>query len=82
MKFKCLKNPGKKTVDFVITTVPWTDSSIPLMAPASLKPVIEKAGFSCLAVDVNAEVYAWTKVHPQQKLLLDFFFDEKLHLIV
>ena len=79
MKFKCLKNPGKKTVDFVITTVPWTDSSIPLMAPASLKPVIEKAGFSCLAVDVNAEVYAWTKVHPQRKLLLDFFFDERLH---
>lgn len=63
----------------VIVTVPWTDSSIPLMAPAQLKPIVESAGMSCLATDINAEVYAWTQEHKKVNSLLDFFFDEKLN---
>lgn len=79
MKFKCLKNTNNQSRDVVIVTVPWTDSSIPLMAPAQLKPIVESAGMSCLATDINAEVYAWTQEHKKVNSLLDFFFDEKLN---
>jgi len=78
MQFKCLKN-NNNLKDVVITTVPWTDSSIPLMAPAQLKPIVESAGMSCLAVDINAEVYEWSKNHTKKTFLLDFFFSEQLH---
>ena len=43
MKFNCLANPNNETRDVVIVTVPWTDSSLPLMAPAQLKPIVESA---------------------------------------
>jgi hypothetical protein len=57
MILSCLNNTKNQTNDVVVVTVPWTDSNIPLMAPASLKPIVEKAGFSCYATDLNAEVY-------------------------
>lgn len=79
MHFTCLENTDNITKDVVITTVPWTDSEIPLMAPAQLKPIVESAGLTCLAVDANAEVYAWSKEHPNKKQLLDFFFDGRIH---
>ena len=47
MKFDCLENSQNETVDVFLVTVPWTDSKIPLMAPAALLPIIEKAGFEC-----------------------------------
>ena len=78
MEFKCLQNKSNQ-YDVVLTTVPWTDSAIPLMAPAQLKPVVENAGLTCLAVDVNAEIFAWSKSYSNINLLLDFFFNEKLH---
>lgn len=78
MKFKCLENINNETRDVVIVTVPWTDSSIPLMAPAQLKPIVESAGMSCLATDINAEVFAWTQNHEKANNLLRFFFDEQL----
>jgi radical SAM superfamily enzyme YgiQ (UPF0313 family) len=76
MKSLCLSNPNHLQKDFVMLTVPWTDSSIPLMAPAALKPVIEKAGLSCLAVDLNVEIYEFTKEHQLKDDLIRFFFDE------
>ena len=79
MKFNCLANPDNETRDVVIVTVPWTDSSIPLMAPAQLKPIVESAGMTCLATDINAEVFAWTKQHRHRDDLLHFFFDEKIN---
>lgn len=79
MKFKCLKNKNNESRDVVIVTVPWTDSSIPLMAPAQLKPIVESAGMSCLATDINAEVFAWTQDHKKVDSLLCFFFDGKLN---
>lgn len=79
MKFNCLANPDNETRDVVIVTVPWTDSSIPLMAPAQLKPIVESAGMTCLATDINAEVFAWTKHHRYRDDLLHFFFDEKIN---
>lgn len=76
MHFKCLDNPSGQTVDFVLVTVPWTDSSMPLMAPAALKPMIERAGLSCMAVDLNVEVFHYTRSHPLKDNLVQFFFDE------
>jgi hypothetical protein len=79
MQFHCLKNPHNESRDVVIVTVPWTDSSIPLMAPAQLKPIVESAGMSCLATDVNAEVFTWTQNHEKTDSLLNFFFDGQLN---
>lgn len=76
MKFQCLDNPNNQTRDVVITTVPWTDSKIPLMAPAALKSIVEKAGYTCLATDLNVEVYKLTQTHPNSYELIDFFFNE------
>jgi radical SAM superfamily enzyme YgiQ (UPF0313 family) len=74
--WKCLDNPLGQTKDVVICTVPWTDSNIPLMAPAALRPIVEKAGFSCLAVDLNVEIYRYTRDHEYKDDLIRFFFDE------
>jgi len=82
MKFKCLDNPNNETRDVVIVSVPWTDSSIPLMAPAQLKPIVESAGMTCLATDVNAEVFSWGSQHRYTDRLLGFFYDAKLDVTV
>jgi len=74
--WKCLNNPNNEIRDVVIVTVPWTDSSMPLMAPAVLRPVVEKTGHSCLAIDLNVEIYHWTRHHADQQDLIRFFFDE------
>jgi len=76
MQISCLHNLNKQSVDVIIATVPWTDSSIPLMAPAVLKGIVESAGKTCLAVDLNAEIYRATKNHPARDGLIQFFFDE------
>lgn len=76
MKINCLNNPNNESRDVVIVTVPWTDSAIPLMAPAVLKPIVEKAGMTCLAVDLNAEIYHLTKSYIHRDALIRFFFDE------
>lgn len=78
MQITCLQNNNNQTKDVVIVTVPWTDSNIPLMAPAALKGIVEKAGLSCLAVDLNAEIYQASRKHKHSKLLVKFFFDEYL----
>ena len=75
--WNCLSNTNAQIKDVVIVTVPWTDSALPLMAPAALKPIVEKAGLSCLAVDLNAEIYQYTRTHDLKDDLIRFFFDEK-----
>lgn len=74
--WKCLANPSAQTTDVLICTVPWTDSAIPLMAPAALRPIVEQAGLSCLAVDLNVEIYQYTRDHALKDDLIRFFFDE------
>lgn len=73
-----LKNKDNKQIDFILTTVPWTESKIPLMAPAALKPVIESAGYSCLAVDLNGEVQQVVKEYTNSGDLINFFFNERV----
>lgn len=79
MHFACLDNPRGEHRDFVLVTCPWTDSALPLMAPAALKPIIESQGLTCLAVDLNVEVYNATKSRSDRNELLDFFFHEKIY---
>lgn len=79
MRINCLSNLNNQQVDVIMSTLPWTDSSIPLMAPAALKPVVEQIGMTCLAVDLNIEVYNATAVHPARDHLIRFFFDGAGH---
>jgi hypothetical protein len=75
MIIDCLANPDRQQVDVIITTVPWTDSAIPLMAPAVLKPIVERAGMTCLAIDLNAEIYKKILPLDHKDKLYEFFFD-------
>lgn len=68
-----------KNVDVVLASVPWTDTLIPLMAVASLKSVTIDAGKSCAALDLNANVYNWSRVHKHKNKLVDFFFNGTYH---
>lgn len=77
--WNCLSNPGNQQKDVVICAVPWTDTNMPMMAPAALKPIVEKSGLSCLAVDLNQEIFQYTQNHPNSKLFPDFFFDGRCH---
>lgn len=77
MIIDCLANPHNQQTDVIITTVPWTDSAIPLMAPAVLKPIVERAGLTCLAIDLNAEVYKKILPLDHKDKLYEFFFDGK-----
>jgi hypothetical protein len=81
MTAKCLDNPTGKSIDVIIITAPLTDSHLPMMAPAALKPIVEKAGHTCLAVDLNVEVYNDLLQHVAvtgQNLndYMRFFFDD------
>lgn len=75
MNFKSLENPNHDTVDVIIMTMPWTNSRLPLMAPAVLKPIVEKANLSCLAVDTSVEFLNEIKNRPNLQDYLEFFFD-------
>jgi len=79
LKINCLANPKSESRDVVIVTVPWTDTAIPLMAPAVLKSIVEKAGMTCLAVDLNAEIYRASSQHLNSDDLIKFFFDEYIN---
>lgn len=78
MQFRQLANPDQRRYDVVICTVPWTETDMPLMAPAVLKKSVEQAGMSCLAVDLNIEIVEYTRQHPELRKFIRFFFEEKL----
>lgn len=61
-----------RTYDIVLCSVPWTETDLPLMAPAALKPIVEKAGLSCLAIDLNAEVQKLISGVNRMKYILFF----------
>lgn len=56
----------------IITSVPWTDTASPLMAPAILKGSLKKYGIESLALDLNAEIRNWVLAHDQKDGLLKF----------
>ena len=57
----------------VITSVPYTETSEPLMAPAALKSIVEKTGNVAVAFDLNAIIYNSLQCNINQKKLKDFF---------
>jgi hypothetical protein len=75
MHIDCFSNPNNQRVDVIISTLPWTESSIPLGAPAGLKPHVERAGLSCRTADFNVEICNLVKAHPQRDHLINFFFN-------
>ena len=72
-------NIQPRTVDIVLTSVPWTNTHIPLMATAALKSIAVQEGRSCAALDLNANVYEWSKQYAHQNKLVDFFYNETAH---
>ena len=65
----------------VITSVPYTDTTAPIMAPAVLKGIADKAGYDSYAFDLNAIVHKEMLKHPQRIDIQDFFMYGKLHQI-
>jgi len=63
----------------VITTVPFTDESTPLAAPAVLKASLQNNGIECVALDLNIEIYNKLQHHPNRQLFLDFFYYQKIN---
>lgn len=64
--------------DLVIVTAPWSDTEMPLMAPAILKSIATKAGVSSVVYELNAEINNVIRNHPHKNDLIEFFFHGKI----
>jgi hypothetical protein len=62
----------------LITSVPWTDTDSPLMAPAVLKSCLNSHGFSTSAIDLNAEVKNKMNSSKFKNEILEFFLTEQV----
>lgn len=67
-----------KSTDVVIVSVPYTDTTAPIMAPAVLKSAVESIGLSAVAFDLNAIIVNHVHAHPKKLLLQDFFYFERM----
>lgn len=59
--------------DIVFATVPWTDTSFPLMAPAILKSIADKANKSSVTLDLNLQAIQFVESSDHKQELIDFF---------
>lgn len=64
--------------DVVIVSVPYTDTTAPIMAPAVLKSAVSSVGLTSAAFDLNAEVVNFVSTHTKKLLLQDFFYFERI----
>jgi hypothetical protein len=62
----------------VFCSVPYLDTVEPCMAPAVLKSVAEKAGFSARGLDLNIEIANRVKVSANRDQLQNFFFGDQV----
>lgn len=62
----------------VISSVPWTDTSSPLMAPAVLKSALKVHGIDSVAFDLNAEVKQRISKSSNRSSILKFFLKEEV----
>jgi hypothetical protein len=70
---------GKQSMtDLVIVSVPYTDTTAPIMAPALLKGAAAQVGASCIAFDLNAVAVNFVANHPRRLELQDFFYFERV----
>ena len=63
----------------VICSVPYVDTTEPIMAPAILKSTLSVAGIKSIAIDLNIEIVNMIANHPQKQKILDFFFSQQIH---
>lgn len=61
----------------VITSVPYTDTNAPIMAPAAIKSIAINAGANHVtAFDLNAEIHKCLLDHPNRSQIMEFFYYE------
>lgn len=64
----------------VISSVPWTDTMSPLMAPAVLKASLEKHGINAIAFDLNAEVRSRIASSSHRDSIIKFFLTSQVDI--
>lgn len=57
----------------VISSLPYTETGVPLLAPALLKSCLARAGYRATAVDLNFEVLDKIKKHKNRSKIISFF---------
>jgi radical SAM superfamily enzyme YgiQ (UPF0313 family) len=66
------------THKIVVASVPFTDTTAPMMAPALLKGILNDAGFDCIGIDLNGEVYNAICEDSNYEDYLRFFYYETI----
>lgn len=69
-------------MDIVFTSVPFTDTTAPLMAPALLKSQAQAAGYSAVAMDLNAEIREQILKTNHRAQVLEFYKQGRLDPMV
>jgi len=59
--------------DIIFVAVPYVLTTEPIMAPAVLKAIAEKQGFTAVALDLNIEIVNQLKHNDQSQDIVDFF---------
>lgn len=62
----------------VVASVPFTDTTAPMMAPALLKAVLVSAGVDCVGIDLNGIIYRKICNQLDYDQYLKFFYHETL----
>lgn len=65
--------------DLVLATVPYTESDCPLPAIPILKSIALKAGWDCIALDLNVKYCNQIEKQYHKNLILDFLYNEVYH---
>jgi hypothetical protein len=60
----------------VVASVPFTDTTAPIMAPALFKGILSNAGIDCVGIDLNGVVVDLIKDTPDYEDYLRFFYYE------
>lgn len=66
-------------IDILFTSVPYTETSEPTMAPGLLKAVAVKHGFTSQAIDLNIELMSAIENSSNTMNVIDFFVHNNLH---
>jgi hypothetical protein len=65
--------------NIVIVSVPYTDTSAPIMAPGALKAVSSELGISCRAFDLNAVVTEYLKGNIKKDEIVNFLLYSQIN---
>jgi radical SAM superfamily enzyme YgiQ (UPF0313 family) len=60
----------------VVASVPFTDTTAPIMAPAALKGVLDNAGVDCVGIDLNGTIFEKIHNDADYSKYLQFFYHE------